>query len=183
MRDINFFKPYKSNDKGGNHRRYYQVTTLIIATLIITTFSINICKIIILNEEIKMYESKLNDREIKNKVKVAEEISRQLDAVSQYDKDIDSVISIIDNKNTVSNELLESINKTVPKSVNFKSMNINNESIMIQAITTDRKYIAEIQHNLKLVDKIDNVHVESISSDETVNGEYTFNIKCSLTGR
>lgn len=86
---------------------------------------------------------------------------------------MDLVISSIEGRDVVSNILLDEISKLVPKNVNFKTMNISYDIISIQAI-------AELQYNLKSIDNITDVHVENISGNESVQGEYTFNIKCLL---
>jgi type IV pilus assembly protein PilN len=182
VRDINFFRPYKSKDKSENQKYYYQIMALSIASIIVCTFSINVCKILVLNKKIENYEAQLNKEEIKEKIKTSEEVNRKLDALTRYEKDLDLTMDSIEKRDIVSNQILDAISSTVPKNVNFKSMNINHEIVNIQAITTNRQAIGEIQHNLKSISCIKDAHIESISGNESVEGEYSFNIKCYLNG-
>ena len=182
MRDINFFESYDTRHNGDNTRYYYQIMTLILACLIVSTFSINITRTIILKKEIERYQTYLNRESIKEKVEISEKVTKQLNALVKYEQDLDSVLELIQERDIVSNKLLDDISKTVPKNVNFKTMNINHDLINIQAVTTNRQAVAELQHNLKSVDYIDDVYVENISGNESVQGEYTFNIKCYLKG-
>jgi type IV pilus assembly protein PilN len=182
MKDINFFKPYNGIDKSEIYKHYYQVMGLSVLGMILLTFSINISKLIILNKEIEHYKNELKRPGIEEKVKISEEVNRQLEALTSYEKDLNIVTKSIDQNNVVSNQLLDAISSTVPKNVNFKSMNINNEIINIQAVATNRQAVAEIEHNLRRLSEIKNVYVETISGNESVQGEYSFNIKCYLNG-
>lgn len=182
MRDINFFEPYKSRSKGENSTYYYKIIGLVVILLIVSTFSINISRILILEREIANYEEQLNKESIQDKVKEAEIINTQLNALTKYETDLDTVLTSVEDRDIVSNQILEDIDSTVPKNVDFKTMNINHELINIQAVTTSRQAIGEIQHNLKNISYISDVHIESISSSESLQGEYSFNIKCYLNG-
>lgn len=182
MRDINFFEPYDTRHNGDNTRYYYQILTLMLACVIGGTFSINVARTMILKKEIERYQTELNRESIKEKVEISEKVTKQLNALMKYEQDLDSVLESIQERDVVSNKLLEDISKTVPKNINFKTMNINHDLINIQAVTTNRQAVAELQHNLKSVDYIDDVYVENISGNESVQGEYTFNIKCYLKG-
>lgn len=182
MRDINFFKPYKDKDKGGNSRYYYQIIMIGLFGIIILITSVNICRMMILDEEIKNYESKLNKEDVKEKEKLANEVNRKLDALTKYENDIDIVTNLINKKDIVKNSILDDISSTLPQNVSFKSMNIGKDVISIQAITTNRQAVGELEHNLYNINYIKNVHVDSISSNDSVKGEYVFNIKCYLDG-
>lgn len=182
MRDINFFEPYDIKHNGDNTKYYYQILTLVLLGAIISTFSINVAQTVILNKEIENYKTELNRSTIKEKIEISEKVTNQLNALTKYEQDLDLVISSIEDRDIVSNILLDEISKSVPKNINFKTMNISYDIISIQAVTTNRQAIAELQYNLKSIDNITDVHVENISGNESVQGEYTFNIKCNLKG-
>ena len=180
MRDINFFKPYKS--KGGKTRYFYKSLLIILAVAILGSFSINTVRMILLKKEVESYQSKLDDKNTKKQLTLVEENNRESKAVTNYNNDLKIVLSSMETRDVVNNTILDQISSTLPSVVNFKTMNINNEAVSIQGVTTQRTTIGELEHNLKSLDIIDNVHVESISQsgDESLEGEFTFNLKCYL---
>ena len=115
MRDINFFESYDTRHNGDNTRYYYQIMTLILACLIVSTFSINITRTIILKKEIERYQTYLNRESIKEKVEISEKVTKQLNALVKYEQDLDSVLELIQERDIVSNKLLDDIGKTVLK--------------------------------------------------------------------
>jgi type IV pilus assembly protein PilN len=68
------------------------------------------------------------------------------------------------------------LSSTLPTEVTFNSINITNTEISIQAVSTSRVAVGEIEHNLKRLDNIQDVYIGGISGDEI----YTFDIKCVL---
>lgn len=180
MRDINFFTPYKT--KGGSKENYVTVLIILLGVVIISSFSVNATKIVLLNKEIQTYQDKLNEDDIKDKVVIAEEVNRQLEALNSYKSGLNTILNSIETRDIVSNILLNQIDSTVPSNINFKSVNINNNTITIQGVSTDRQNIGELQYNLKSLSSIKTVHVDSISGSESLDREYTFNIKCYLNG-
>ena len=68
------------------------------------------------------------------------------------------------------------MSSTLPTEVTFNSINITNTEISIQAVSTSRVAVGEIEHNLKKLDNIQDVYIGGISGDEI----YTFDIKCVL---
>lgn len=68
------------------------------------------------------------------------------------------------------------MSSTLPTEVTFNSINITNTEISIQAVSTSRVAVGEIEHNLKRLDNIQDVYIGGISGDEI----YTFDIKCVL---
>lgn len=180
MTDINFFRPYKN--KGGQTEYFYKSLIILLVVLIIGSFSINTGRIVLLQKEIELYQAKLEQTDIKEQVKLVEETNRERDALNRYKSGLDTVLDSIETRDVVSNVILDQISSTLPSAVNFKSMNINNEVVTIQAVTTTRTSIGEIQYNLKALESIKDVHVESISGSESLEGEYTFNLKCYLNG-
>lgn len=180
MRDINFFKPYKN--KNGNQNNFYQALIILTAAIIIGSFSINTARIVLLNKEIESYNSKLEQDHIKEKIEIIEVTNREREALNRYKSGLDIVLDSMETRDVVSNIILDQISSTLPSKVSFKTMNINHEVVTIQGVTTDRQSIGEIQYNLKALSSIDDVHVENISGSESLEGEYTFNLKCYLNG-
>lgn len=180
VRDINFFKPYKN--KGGNQQNFYKAIIILLVVIIIGSFSVNTAKIILLNKQIEVYNNKLEQDDIKKKVKIVETTNREREALKRYKLGLNTVLTSIETRNIVSNVILDQISSTLPSKVSFKSMNINHEIVTIQGVTTDRQSIGEIQYNLKSLVSIEDVYVEKIDGSESLEGEYTFNLKCYLNG-
>lgn len=194
MRDINFFRPYIKGDKNEDSKRYYLILAVFVGAIIIITYSINIAKTIIYNKEIKNYEAQLNKDDVKEKLETSENISKQLEVLKNYDKDLTLAINSISKNNLVSTEILGLINGVIPKNIDLKTMNISGNVISIGGISTSRQAVAEMEHNLSSIKKIKKVYVYNIAEDKVegesedvlhdkpVESSYAFTMNCYLNG-
>ena len=72
--------------------------------------------------------------------------------------------------------ILDKLSSSLPSQVTFNSINISNKEINIQAVSTSRVAIGEVEHNLKALNNVQDVYIGGISGDEI----FTFDIKCLL---
>ncbi|MFT8341822.1 MAG: PilN domain-containing protein [Clostridium beijerinckii] len=181
MKDINFFKPYQGKSKEKiNFKRYIYGTMIIVAILIIGTFAVNTVKIIMLNKSIKDYNNKLSASEIKKQLKEAEDINKQITILKEYDSALSDVAVSVKDRDIVSDKLLIDISSTVPSEVSFKNLDIKDNIVNIQGVSSNRSAVAELKHNLSSLSRMENVYVNSIDNSGAVEGEYSFDIKCVL---
>lgn len=181
MRDINFFKPYQGKSKERkNSKRYVYGSMIIVGLLIVGTFGVNTFKIIMLNRSIEDYNNKLSATEIQEQLKEAEDINKQITVLKQYDSALIDVAVSVKNRDNVSDTLLIDISSTVPSEVSFKNLDIVDNTITIKGISTNRSAVAELEHNLSGLSRMESVYVNSINDSGAVEGEYSFDIKCVL---
>ncbi|MDZ5010241.1 pilus assembly protein PilN, partial [Clostridium perfringens] len=86
------------------------------------------------------------------------------------------IVGALKTREVVTTNLLDKLSSSLPTEVTFNSINITNTEISIQAVSTSRVAIGEIEHNLKKLNNIQDVYIGGISGDE----QYTFDIKCVL---
>ena len=176
-RDINFFSSYQGKKKEKKNKNIYIASLLgFLAIFIVGTLTWNTFNILKTEKQIKEYQAQLEDPAIKEKVAEAEEVSAELDILSRYDKEITNVYKSVTTRDIVSNEILNMVSSTLPTEVSFNSLNVTNTEITMQATSTNRTAIAEVQYNLKQLRNIQEVYIGSIAGDE----KYTFDIRCTL---
>lgn len=181
MKDLNFFTPYQGQKKEkADNNRYIYGAAAFAGIIIMSTLLFNSTKMFLLNREIKRYAEELGKTEIQEELKEADKLNNQITVLKEYDTSLMDVAKSIGERDNVSTELLISINSTLPSETVFKNMSVVNNTVAIQGTSTNRKSIAELQHNLKELSNMDDVFVSSIDNSGAVQGEYSFEIKCVL---
>ncbi|WP_315068346.1 PilN domain-containing protein [uncultured Clostridium sp.] len=180
MKDLNFFIPYQGRKKEKINSRIYIYGTMIIAAiLILGTFAINTTKIILLDKSISYYDGQLSIEEIQEQLKGAETVNNQIAILKKYDTAVNDVSNAVKKRDNVSDSLLIDISSTVPSQISFKNLQIEDNVVTIKGVSSDRSAVAELEHNLISLSRMQNVYVNSIDTG-TVKGEYSFDIKCVL---
>lgn len=176
-RDINFFSPYQGKKKERKNQNIYTYSLLgFVAVFIGGTLALNTFNLLKVEKSIEGYQVKLNDPAIQEKVQEANKVSAELDILSRYEKDLTSIYKGVESRDVVSNEILNMISSTLPTEVSFNSLNVTNTEITMQATSSNRTAIAEVQYNLKQLNNIQEVYIGAISGDT----KYTFDIRCTL---
>lgn len=177
VRDMNFFAPYQGKRKEEKNKNIYVYSLAgFLSVAIVGTLAWNTTNILLLNSKIKKLNEELEQDHIKEKIVKWEDISKKSDILTRYDSEITKIIGALDTREVVTTNLLDKLSSTLPTEVTFNSINITNTEITIQAISTSRVAIGEIEHNLKKLDIMQDVYIGAISGDEN----YTFDIKCVL---
>ena len=177
MRDMNFFAPYQGQKKEEQNKNIYVYSLIGFLTVVIVgTFTWNSVNIFLLNKKIKDYNTKLESPEIKEKLNLWNELTRSNEVLNKYNNGLDEIIVGLKTREVVTTDLLNKISSCLPSEVTFNSINITNTEITVQAVSTNRVAIAEVEHNLRELDNIQDVYISGISGNEI----YTFDIKCSL---
>ncbi|WP_252236508.1 MULTISPECIES: PilN domain-containing protein [unclassified Clostridium] len=181
MRDINFFSPYQGkNQEKKNAMIYIYGAMGTVGALIIITLIFNTTKILLLNRSISNYNEKLNTTEIQEKFAEAQKVNNEIEILTKYDSALNDILGKVNSRNNVSDLVLTSINSTIPSQISFKTLQINNDILIIQGISSSRDAVGEFQHNLKELSIMNDVFVNSIDIDGALEGNYSFDIKCIL---
>lgn len=184
MRDFNFFLPYIDEKKEIKNKKIYVVTiTGVLAILILGSLLYNTIYSFKLKSDIKALKNEFETAENQEKLKKAEELNKKMDIMNKYYENVELVYNSVEAKAIVNSSLLYDISKSIPKEVSFKTMTIDTSSIQIQGIAKGRVSIAELEHNLKQLSRVQEVHVSTINSENgAINGDYSFSLKCMLKG-
>ena len=176
-RDINFFSPYQGKKKEQKNQNIYKYSLSgFVAAFIVGTLAWNSINLYKVNKSIADYTAKLEDPSIVEKVLEAEQTEAKLNLLSSYEKQLNTIYKGVESRDVVLNEILNMISSTLPTEVSFNSLNLTNTEITMQATSTNRTAIAEVQYNLKQLKNIQEVYIGAISGDE----KYTFDIRCTL---
>ena len=177
MTDMNFFAPYQGQKKEEKNKNIYVYSLAgFLSVAIVGTLAWNTTNILVLNSKIKEYNTKLEDTVVKEKLSKWEEISKKSDILTKYDNGIDEIMAALESREVVSTDLLNKLSSSLPSQVTFNSININNKEINIQAVSTSRVAIGEVEHNLKKLNNVQDVYIGGIAGNEI----FTFDVKCLL---
>ncbi|GAA0752447.1 PilN domain-containing protein [Clostridium sartagoforme] len=177
IRDMNFFSPYQGQKKEQKNKNIYVYSMAgFLSVVIIGTLTWNSTNILLLNNKIKNYNEKLEQQDIKEKISKWDDISKKNDILTKYDTELSKIVYALNTREVVTTDLLDKLSSSLPTEVTFNSINITNTEVSIQAVSTNRVAIGEIEHNLKKLNIIQDVYIGGISGDE----QYTFDIKCVL---
>ncbi|VYU68599.1 Fimbrial assembly protein (PilN) [Clostridium tertium] len=175
--DLNFFAPYQGQKKEQHNKNIYVYSiAAFLSVAIVGSFAWNTSRIILLNSKIKDYNAKLEDPIVKEKLVTWEDISRKTDILSRYNDGLVEINNALGTREVVSTELLNKLSACLPSQVTFNSISIDSKQISIQAVSSSRPAIGELENNLRKLDNIQDVYIGGISGTES----YTFDIKCVL---
>ena len=181
MKDLNFFAPYQNKKKENiNANKYFYGAALLVGVVIIVSLAFNVIKLIILEKQTNNIQEKLNASEIQTELKEAENINSQIGVLTQYSNALTDVAKNVNDRNNVSDVILNDINSNVPSDILFKSIDTENNTIKIKGTANDWTSVAEYKHNLSELPRMQDVTINSIDSAGAVEGEYSFDIKCVL---
>ncbi|MBU3193040.1 PilN domain-containing protein [Clostridium algidicarnis] len=184
MKDFNFFLPYLDNKKEKGNKRIHAMTALsILGILVLGSLIYNTAYTFKLKYDIKNLKNTYNSSENQEKLKEAEALSRKYEILDKYYENVELIYNSLETKEVVNSKLMFDISKSIPKEVSFKTMSIDSAGIQIQGLSENRVAIGELEHNLKNVSSIVDVHVNNISSDtSSSSGGNSFSLKCTLKG-
>ncbi|MBU3220789.1 PilN domain-containing protein [Clostridium algidicarnis] len=184
MKDFNFFLPYLDNKKGKDNKRIHAMTALsILGILVVGSLIYNTAYTFKLKYDIKNLQNTYNSSENQEKLKEAEALSRKYEILDKYYENVELIYNSLETKEVVNSKLMFDISKSIPKEVSFKTMSIDSAGIQIQGLSENRVAIGELEHNLKNISSILDVHVNNINSDtSSTTGGNSFSLKCTLKG-
>lgn len=184
MKDFNFFLPYIDKNKDIKYKKTYVLSILsILAIIIVGSFLCNTIYSLKLKADVRNLKSEYESSENQKKLKKAQKLNKKIKIMNKYYKNVQLVCDTVDTKAIVDSNLLYDISTCIPKEISFKTMSVDSLSIEIQGLSKKRVAIAELTHNLKNLNNIQDVHVSTINSENgSINGNYSFSLKCTLKG-
>lgn len=196
--DFNFFEPYLGKHKQERNNLLY-VAIAATSLIVIFTFSFvwNLVQMKNVQKDNNELKKIVESSQTKAKLDEIDKLNKKYNILNKYYGQAYSITRAIDNKSIISSVLIGKIFSQIPKTVSFKSFNVTvgekglGGSIDIQGVAESRPNIAELEHNLKLVDSIKEVQVSNITEVNNIvenklnvnlnnNSAYTFSIKCTL---
>lgn len=181
MRDLNFFGVYESKKKQRiNTNIYIYGVVALVGFIIISSFAFNMVKLLILEGQTEKINKKLNTTEIQAEIKDANNINSQIDVLNKYNNALTDISKNVNERNNVSDEILNDINKDAPSSIAFKNIDIENNVVKIRGTASDWASVAQYIHTLGELPRMQDVTINSIDQSGAVEGEYSFDVKCVL---
>jgi type IV pilus assembly protein PilN len=175
--DMNFFSASQGIKKDAEDKKIYIYSLAsFLAVVIIGTLAWNSSNLYLTGKEIEDYNAKLQATELQQKLKEFKDTTNKTDSLNKYEGELKVIAEAVDSKDVVTTKLLNELSSTLPTEVSFDSISITNKVITMQAKSSNRTAIGEIEHNLKKLDFIQDVYVGGIAGDT----EYTFDLKCTL---
>lgn len=179
MKDFNFFQIESYDEKEKNNKKNYILAAAGVLVLIMAlTSGYKLIKTAKLNKQIETMESYINSKQNIKKLEEAEKQQEKLMVLEEYKQKVSPIADFIKKSGRINSYLINNIYISIPKDVYFKSINMDNNNIQIQAQGNRREDIAEFQYNLKETNLFTNIFVSNISQLES--GKYIFNLKCTL---
>lgn len=184
MGDFNFFSSYVTDKKKSENQKLYIVLIIsITAVLVLGSLGYNLSSMYRVNKEIKVLNDEIQNSENQVLLKKSEALNKTNQVLNTYFDGVNLINHTIEVNSIVSGEFMANISKCLPKEVSFKTMAIESSSINIQGVSKTRAAIAEFEHNMRDIKKVENIHVSVISGENKENSsEYSFSLKCSLKG-
>ncbi|GKU26424.1 hypothetical protein CFOLD11_32510 [Clostridium folliculivorans] len=181
MNDFNFFAPYQGKQKQVVNKKIYIYTvSAVVAVFIVGTFAWNSINVYMLNRDIDKFQNSINSPKVQAKVKEAQVLNNKLDVLNKYEGGLSKINEGMNSRSVISSELLRKINSTLPENVYFRSISVDGSSLSFQGVSKTRSAIGELQHNIKGLDIIAEGQIGNISEDDSSNGSYSFDLKCTL---
>lgn len=169
MRDFNFIEGYITKKKKINFNRL----PIIIATasVLALAFSIPVYNVISINRlksEVNQVRLEATSPVLSDKVRLVQQKMEKLDVEKEKYSNLIEVDREISSLNIIDDNLLLEISSTMPQGVFFRSIDINNETIQIQAVSTSKVEIAEFERKLRQVSYFDQVFIPTISNESGI---------------
>lgn len=183
--DVNFLSMYQGKNgetvaKGGkikeNNTPMYVVVGLI-AAAIVGTFLYHEIAIKIEESKITSIEEKMADPEFQKQLAIAQDLANKISSVKQYNTQVEQITKVVNSRKVVTPEVLDDVKGAVPGGVLYTSYKISNTEITITGASPSAEVVAEMEHNFRKLDRVQDVYVATIEGDGAVTFDITIKIK------
>lgn len=183
--DVNFLSMYQGKNgeavaKGGkikeNNTPMYIVVGLI-AAAIVGTFLYHEIAIKIQESKITSIEEKMAEPEFQKQLAIAQDLANKISSVTQYNTQVEQITKVVNSRKVVTPEVLDDVKDAVPGGVLYTSYKISNTEITITGASPSTEVVAEMEHNFRVLDRVQDVHVATIEGDGAVTFDITIKIK------
>lgn len=183
--DVNFLSMYQGKNgeavaKGGkikeNNTPVYIVIGLIAAAIVVT-FLYHEIAIKIQESKITSVEEKMADPEFQKQLAIAQDLANKISSVTQYNTQVEQITKVVNSRKVVTPEVLDDVKDAVPGGVLYTTYKISNTEITITGASPSTEVVAEMEHNFRVLDRVQDVHVATIEGDGAVTFDITIKIK------
>ncbi len=183
--DVNFLSMYQGKNgeavaKGGkikeNNTPMYIVVGLIAAAIVVT-FLYHEIAIKIQESKITSIEEKMAEPEFQKQLAIAQDLANKISSVKQYNTQVEQITQVVNSRKVVTPEVLDDVKDAVPGGVLYTNYKISNTEITINGVSPSTEVVAEMEHNFRELDRVQDVHVATIEGDGTVTFDITIKIK------
>ena len=183
--DVNFLSMYQGKNgeavaKGGkikeNNTPMYIVVGLIAAAIVVT-FLYHEIAIKIQESKITSIEEKMAEPEFQKQLAIAQDLANKISSVKQYNTQVEQITQLVNSRKVVTPEVLDDVKDAVPGGVLYTNYKISNTEITINGVSPSTEVVAEMEHNFRELDRVQDVHVATIEGDGTVTFDITIKIK------
>jgi len=183
--DVNFLSSYQGKNgdvvaKGGkvkeNNTPVYIVVGLIGAA-IVGTFLYHTISIKIEESKITKIEEKMADPEFQKQLAIAQDLANKISSVTQYNTQVEQITKVVNSRKVVTPEILDDVKDAVPGGVLYTSYKISNTEITISGAAPSVEVVAEMEHNFRELDRVQDVHIGTVEGDGAVTFDITIKIK------
>ncbi len=183
--DVNFLSSYQGKNgevvsKGGkvkeNNTPVYIVVGLIGAA-IVGTFLYHTIAIKIEESKITKIEEKMADPEFQKQLAIAQDLANKISSVTQYNTQVEQITKVVNSRKVVTPEVLDDVKDAVPGGVLYTSYKISNTEITISGAAPSVEVVAEMEHNFRELDRVQDVHIGTVEGDGAVTFDITIKIK------
>lgn len=183
--DVNFLSSYQGKNgdvvaKGGkvkeNNTAVYVIAG-IIAVAIVSTFLYHTIAIKVQESKITEIEEKMADPQFQEQLAIAQDLANKISSVTQYNTQVEQITKVVNSRKVVTPEVLDDVKDAVPGGVLYTSYKISNTEITISGAAPSAEVVAEMEHNFRELDRVQDVHVGTIEGDSSVTFDITIKIK------
>ena len=173
MKDLNFFSSYsKKSDKKGIDKSIVLYIILILIIMGILFYGMyNFISIRNLNHDIEALKIEAEAKNQSGKIKVALKKQQEIKAYKESISKLSVLDKYVRDRDIVNEILLEDIRVNIPADLFLDSMVISQDNIRIEGKSKDKESIAQFQHNLRGIERFEQVFVPQVLD---VNGNYSF---------
>lgn len=180
MKDFNFFSPYIEDKKKGRKRDYAIAGIFLLAVVIAVSFTTyHMVTASKMEKQIAEMEAFIHDPEnVKtlNEVKVKK---AKLDILEEYTVIMEETKRQIEKGDRIHTAFLNAITATLPQELFFSMMTLSNTELSIQGVSDKMIPIAELEYNLRQLDRFNDIHVSNITKNEVI-GKQIYSLKATL---
>ncbi len=182
--DVNFLSMYQGKNgetvaKGGkikeNNTPLY-IFMGVVGAVIVGTFLWNTINIKIQESKITSIEEKMADPEFQKQLAISQDLDRKITSVLQYTSQVEAITKVVNSRKVIQTAILDDVKDATPDGIVYTNYNISNTEVTINAVSNSLDSIAEMEHNLRELDRTQDVHIGNISGD----GSFTFDVKVSI---
>ena len=183
--DVNFLSMYQGKNgeavaKGGkikeNNTPMYIVVGLIAAAIVVT-FLYHEIAIKIQESKITSIEEKMAEPEFQKQLAIAQDLANKISSVKQYNTQVEQITQVVNSRKVVTPEVLDDVKDAVPGGVLYTNYKISNTEITINGVSPSTEVVAEMEHNFRELERVQEVHVATIEGYGTVTFDITIKIK------